>query len=396
LSNLETKYPNALSLDEFNNDIKKDKGQSEQKFHSYTTTLSVTYDIDSSMAFDIDYSDEDKLSEFPTWKSNYDYKSLKSKFKIAKNAYKIVVGIDKFDGDRKGSDNTTSKDNKAMYISSEYSIDNQTSFELGARKEKVTYTYSPNIGASLSDKENLSAYNIGINHILNAQQSIYANYNKSFQAPDIDRFFNWGGTFNTFIKPEEVKTLNIGFNDIRDNNKLKLTVFRANLTDEIYYYSTGFKNTNIDKSYKYGLELFDKYYFNDNLYTSINYNYIIAKIDKEDESNGAYNGKYLPGVSKHNATINIGLKMNKYLAILTHKYRSKAYASDDFANNFTQKQKAYNLTNLSVNYSYDDKLSVFAKVENLLDKQNGMWIKDDNIYVIDYGRTYYAGVEYRF
>ena len=41
------------------------------------------------------------------------------------------------------------------------------------------------------------------------------------------------------------------------------SLFRANLKNEIYYYDTGnfltSFNTNIDKSHKYGLEVYDKF-----------------------------------------------------------------------------------------------------------------------------------------
>lgn len=98
------------------------------------------------------------------------------------------------------------------------------------------------------------------------------------------------GTFNEFIEPSKVNNYTVGYNNIQKNNKLKISVFRSNLKNEIYLEPISYRNKNIDESHKYGVELFDKYLINDNLYTSANYSYIIAKIDEENEGNGAYNG----------------------------------------------------------------------------------------------------------
>ncbi len=405
-ANMETKYANSLTLDEFNTDITKDKGFVEHAFNSYATSLGFLYDINSNISLEVDYNDEDKVSNFITWSSssNYNYKSLNSKLKIRQDNLKVSIGINKFDGERIGSSNTISKDNEGAFMTSSYAA-GDTTITAGGRYEEVNYIYTPNAGAILEKKEYLNSWNIGVNQTLNERQSIFANYNKAFQTPDIDRFFissaGWGSPliFNSFIEPSKVRTINIGFNDFSSHNNLKATIFRSNLTNEIYYYKSGAWsgiNTNIDKSHKYGLEVFDKYKLNKNTYVSVNYNYIIAKIDNENEAAGAYNGKDLPGVSKHNVTVNYGFNLNKYSGVLSHKYRSSAYASEDFSNSFTQKQKAYNSTNLSLKYKYNKDLELFAKAQNIFQKKNGLWIADDKIYPVNYSRSYYAGLKYNF
>ena len=165
------------------------------------------------------------------------------------------------------------------------------------------------------------------------------------------------------------------------------------------YYDTGnfltSFNTNIDKSHKYGLEVYDKFLITDELFTSLNYSYIRAKIDNENEGNGAYNGKDLPGVSKHNVTLNLGYDINNLNTVLSHTYRNSAYAADDFANNFNQKQEAYNSTDLGTSYTYQN-VELFAKIQNLFDEDNGLWIKDNAIYPVNFERTYYAGMKVKF
>lgn len=402
-SNMNIKYAGSLTLDEYKSNPNQASSFTEQYLSSYVTEVGTTYDINRIYSIDLNFSDENKVSKY-TYSSGYksdttyDSNNINTKINIQKDNYKIVVGIDNSKGDRTQSSNTTEKKNKAIFLSSEYNLTDNLLLSSGVRREKVEYTYSPDSGSELEDKIYLNAYDIGINYKLDDNNSLFANYNRSYQAPDIDRFFNYGGTFNSFIKPSKVNNFNLGYTNIIKNNKLKVTLFRSDLKNEIYYYKINAysgSNTNIDKSHKYGLEFFDKYLINDNLFASINYSYIIAKIDEEDEGDGAYNGKYLPGVSKHNVTLNFGYSYDKLKTILSHTYRSSAYAANDFENNFSQKQEVYNSTDLSFSYNYK-KIEFFAKIQNLFDQNNGLWIKDDAIYPVNFERTYYAGIKYKF
>ena len=399
-SNMNIKYGGSLTLAQYlSNPNQSTSTFTEQYFSSYVTTISSKYYMSKDYTLDISYSDEDKISRFSSgWTSDYDYNSFSSKISVNKNNNNVVLGIDGFQGDREGSFDITTKDNLGLFISSKISLDKDTSLSIGGRVEKVEYTYNPNIGTTLNDDLELYAFDLGVNHSIDDSSSIFANYNKSFQSPDIDRFFT-NGTFNSFIKPAKVNNYNIGYSNFKNNNKLKLTLFYADLKDEIYYYSTGnwltSYNTNIDKSHKYGLELFDKYQVNNNLYTSINYSYIVAKIDEENDGAGAYNGKDLPGVSNHNITLNLGYDYNNLKTVVSHTYRSETFAANDFENNFSQKQNSYNSTDLNFAYNYRD-FEFFVKVQNVLDKRNGLWINDNSIYPINFERTYYAGVKYKF
>jgi outer membrane receptor for Fe3+-dicitrate len=69
----------------------------------------------------------------------------------------------------------------------------------------------------------------------------------------------------------------------------------------------------------------------------------MQKIDEEDGASGAYNGKTNPMTSKHNVSASMlftALMINVNLT-LTQKYRSEAFAEEDYANTSSQKQKPY-------------------------------------------------------
>ena len=395
-TNINTKYGRSLSLAEYQANPNKSSGLTEQYLSSYVTSLGLKYDINSNYSFDFNFNDEDKLSRYSSgFTADYEYRSFNSKLNIKDDLYKISLGVDGFLGDSKGSSSVTSKDNKGAFISSDFYLNKDLKLSTGFRREFVEYNYNPNVGATLNDKIGLNAFDLGLNYSINDNNSIFANFNKSFQAPDINRFFTFGGTFNGFIEPAKVNNYTLGYNNIQKNNKLKVSVFRADLKNEIYYESVSFKNTNIDKSHKYGIEIFNKYLINKDLFTSVNYSYIIAKIDEENEGAGAFDGKDLPGVSKHNVTVNLGYEFNKIKGLVSHTYRSSAYSANDFKNNLTQKQDAYNSTDLTFSYNYKN-IEVFGKVQNLFDEANGLWVRDDAIYPVNFERTYYVGTKIKF
>ncbi|MBF7065191.1 TonB-dependent receptor [Aliarcobacter butzleri] len=405
-SNMNINYANPISLDQYNNNPNKTSSFSEQYFSSYVTTGGFKYDFNENFWIDTTYSNEDKFSKFITWnnESKYDYKSFASKINYKNDKATVAIGVDGFDGDRISSSDITNKTNKAAFVSTEYRIIDDLTLSAGFRRENVEYEYNPESGANLKQDDYINAYDFGTNYRLNDTSSIFANYNRSFQAPDIDRFFykDWSNnvSFNGFIEPAKVHNYTIGYNNIQKNNKLKISLFRSELKNEIYYEPTSYKNTNIDESHKYGIEIFDKFNINENLYTSINYSYIIAKIDKENEANGAYDGKKLPGVSKHNATVNLGYEINKINTVLSHTYRSSTYAANDFENNFNEKQEHYHSTDLAVSYTYQN-IELFGKVQNIFDRKNGLWVannwgSNDTVYPINFETTFFAGMKVNF
>ncbi|MFY9084169.1 TonB-dependent receptor [Aliarcobacter cryaerophilus] len=412
-SNMTINYARPISLKQYNEDPNRTSGFNKQYFSSYVTTAGARYDFNQNFFIDATFSDEDKISKFGTSPdTQYDYKSFASTFNYRSDIFKGTAGIDGFKGDRFNfassfgtPENTTSKNNLAMFTSIEINPINDLTFSAGARKEKVEYKYEPQNGMDLNQKDRLNAYDFGVNYALTQNQSIFANYNRGFQAPDIDRFFStdWSTmatTFNGFIEPAKVNNYTLGYNNFQENNKLKIALFRANLKNEIYFYNTGnwmipSYNTNIDKSHKYGLEVYDKFLINENLYTSLNYSYIKAKIDRENEGNGVYDGKDLPGVSKHNLTLGLGYDFYKFSTFLSHSYKSSAYAINDFKNDFKQKQEAYHSTDFSVSFKHKE-LEIFGKIQNLFDQKNALWVQDDSIYPVNFERTFFAGMKVSF
>ncbi|MEA3374510.1 MAG: TonB-dependent receptor [Campylobacterota bacterium] len=405
---INTNYAGALTKAEYKDDPTQATTlgwDTNQHFDTDLWSFGLGYDFTSEWSLDANVFIEDKASDYGSSasKAEYDYDSGDLTVKYKKDALQVAVGTSFFNGQRDGYGSRTSKDNLAGFVKIDYAY-NQHSFNAGGRVEEVAYEYRPETGSNLKDDETLQAYELGYNYKLTKEQALFASFSHSYQAPNIDRFFATTYppptfapvvVFNGFIDPMKANTYNLGYNYFIDRNKFKAVLFYADITDEIYYTGgwTGV-NTNLDETSKFGFELYDKYLILENLYVSGNYTYIEAEIEKDDNTN--IEDKTLPGVSKHNLTAAIGYAPSGgSTLIISHTYRSSAYAAEDFENSFDQKQEVYNSTDFTASYSLEN-IELFAKVQNLFDEDNGLWINDDTIYPMNFERTFIMGLNGKF
>lgn len=401
---IDTRYPGPLTREQFKRDPAQNNGNSytHQKFDSDYWQVGAEFDLGGGLTLNARHSHEDKQSEYVAGSNvyDYDYRATDLELQYQRDALVLTAGYQVFDGEREGSASKTDKDNTAWFLHGQYSFDRLT-LSAGWRNERVKYAYRPEGGERLRDSETLSAWDVGANYRIDDNWSVFANYNSAFQAPDIDRFFDFGGNFNEFIDPAKVRTVNMGFNHVTDTNRLKVTAFYSRLRDEIYYSPFGV-NTNIDRSKKYGVEVQHTWLLNDRFTTGLNYAWTRAIIDREDEGAGAYNGKDLPGVSRHSLVASLNAKVGGNGNFnVSHTWRSRAYAEADFTNNNAPKQRAYHSTDVSYRHALSHDIELFAAVGNLFDRENGMgvwegWRSRLSIYPIDFTRTWRVGANISF
>ncbi len=403
-------FQNALSKAQFKDDPRQADGTYlTQDFDTDQWKVGAEYDITKELRLSATHLQEDKKSIFAGGTAtDYDYRSNDVSLIYQNKILSAIVGYQDFDGERDNSFDVTTKNNKATFAQVEYYpswISESLTLSAGARSEKVTYSHNPTFGSKLKDSEHLSAWDIGANYRFTSELSAFANYNKSYQAPDIDRFFGFDAFFNTifngFIEPEKVKTFNIGLNHVVENNRLKVTAFHAKLKNEIYLDPTfgGIfgTNSNLDKSHKYGLELQDYFTFNNAIGASVIYNYTRAIIDNEATLAGApIKNKDLPGAPKHTVVANLNWKFYENAMLnLNHTWRSKAYVYNDFQNNASQKQDNYESTNIALSYQYKN-INVFTSINNIFEHENSIQTRVDALFPVDFVRTWHVGMRADF
>jgi iron complex outermembrane receptor protein len=398
-SKMNVVYANDLTLAQYTQNpyTIPASGYNQYYYDSNVLNYGLTYKMNELWSVDAQMFDEDKVVDYVTYSSRsyYDYKSFDTKIAYNDARLKAVLGVQGFDGERRAYGNETSKENVGIYAKTDY-VFNAHTVSLGARDEKVKYHYDSTT-THTSDDASLQAYDVGYNYKLNAKTSIFVNFNHSFQAPDIDRFFSWGGAFNGFIEPMKVDTINLGLNYLHFPHTLKATLFYSFVDDEIYYNALSGNNTNLKKTEKRGIELSEKYQILSNLFTTLNYTYVDTEII-DDGLGGSYNGRSIPGVSPHNVKVSLGYNPMKPLTLmLSETYKSKTYAIDDFAGTYG-KMESYSVSDVSASYHYKN-YEFFAKINNLFDEKNAMFASNWSglgVYPVNYERTFMVGFTARF
>lgn len=406
---IDTRYVGPIAQAEFDANPAQNGGNTytHQLLNSDQWGLGVTADLSERLKLTAKHNDEQKRSNYVAYNSiyNYDYRSDDLALQYHGNHFDLTTGVQTFDGARASASDNTSKNNTGWYVQSQAHL-GDTTISAGARSEKVAYAYTPATGAALAADHNLNAWDLGVNQRLDDRLSLFANYDRAFQAPDIDRFFKAvydtnppysviGMGFNSFIVPATSHTLNLGLNHVAATNRLKVTLFHTRLDNDIYFDPLTWNNTNLDKTHKYGLELQDIWKATDSLAASLKYAYTRAIIDHASQ-NSAYDGKDLPGVPQHSVTLGLSWQASPASHVqFTQTWRSEAYAANDFANNFSQKQADYLSTDLAYRHVLGQ-FEYFAAAANLFDHKNGLWISDNNIYPVNFSRTWRVGMKASF
>ena len=404
-SRIDTRYPSSLSLTQFQTDPGMNKGRdyTRRKLDTDHWSVGADYALNPEWRLSAQHHDEDKMSKYPVsgWTSDYRYLSDEIALQFSRGGLALNAGVHRFDGERSQSDSVTTKENLGWYVQGQYALDALT-LSGGVRRERVEYAYKPDAGKSLDADDSLTSWEVGANYRIDPALSVFATYSDAFLTPDIDRFFStdWFSgvtSFNGFIEPAEARTVTVGLNHLTDRNRLKLSVFHARLENEIYLEPISYMNTNIDKSHKYGVEVQDSLQITPNVTGLVNYAWTRAIIDREADGGGAYDGKELPGVSRHSLVAGFNVRVtDKGNLNLSHTWRSKAWAADDFDNDNMQKQRAYQSTDVAYRRRLTKEAEVYAAVTNLFDRENGLWVRDDAIYPIDFERTWKVGARVTF
>lgn len=392
-------YGGSLTEDQYNsNPSQKGSWSVEQEYDSDVLSAGMNYYINDNLTINTTLNRERKKSNYITYSNvyNYDYKSFSASVDYASDALSLKVGVDGFDGKLSTSGADLTKKNLAGFIMSQFKVDDIT-LKAGYRYETTAFDND----SGDNESEALHGVELGINKMLSKNSSVLFNYAHSYQSSALDRLFTLStGTYNGYVSPSQAHNYTLGYNYITKTNKFKASIYYIDLKDEIYYYAdpthTNSKNTNIDKSHKYGLDLSDTFLISNEFNVVLNYNYVQAIIDEEKENGEDYSGNKLPGVSDHNVKASLSYTPNEATTlVLTQIYRSEAYAANDFNNNFSQKQDAYNSTDLSTTYAKKS-WEVFAKISNLFNQKNALWIADDRIYPVNFTTTATVGFKLKY
>jgi vitamin B12 transporter len=231
---------------------------------------------------------------------------------------------------------------------------------------------------SLGEK---TTYRLGTNYIIpKIDVKLKANYGTSFRVPTFDDLY-YPLFSNPNLKPEESKGWDLGFEKTFLENKLILggSVFYQRYKDLIQWNPFTWQPQNVGKAVIKGVEANLTLKLTQNLSLKANYTYL----DPEDRDKE----KYLIYKPSHKAGATLEYLWGNLSVIADYVYTGERFA--DPSN--TQKLKSYSLVNLSANYSFNPKIKLYLRVENLFNA-NYEEVKD-------YGtpdRSFYAGIKFNY
>jgi iron complex outermembrane receptor protein len=270
------------------------------------------------------------------------------------------------------------RDSYGFYFNNEFSLLQNLILSIGARRERVRYDVSERdlspffplapVDDTVTERE--SAYNAGCTFLYGSGSSIFARANRSFRFPLTDElivydFFAGQILVNPDIKPQTGRHYEFGVRhyftpQIQGN----VTLFRAEIEDEIFFDATTFTNTNHPETLRHGVEIGAKV----DLFTQLtlygNYTYTKATFEKDP-----FDENHVPAVPRHKG--NLGFRIYDLLEGLVismdYNYVGSSYAISDQANAFEKLDRYYTI-DARLSYGWKG-VKAFAGVNNLTDQE---------------------------
>ena len=194
---------------------------------------------------------------------------------LAGHANTLIIGTDLYVADQDtasfffgpSSRASVGKNSLGAYVSNEFSLLDNLILSAGARRERVRYDmkqrdltgYLAPLNDDTTETEN--AYSLGLTWLYSGDSSLFVRANRSFRFALTDElivydFFNGTQSVNTNLKPQTGKHYEIGGRHyFTETIQGSLTLFRADISNEIFYNPMTYENANYPKTNHQGIEL---------------------------------------------------------------------------------------------------------------------------------------------
>ena len=291
--------------------------------------------------------------------------------------------------------------NKAMkldnniYLKINYEYENKFNFYVDLQSRNIEYTFEgkDNDGNSAEQKINLTFFNpkLGIYHKINQTQQVYASYAIANKEPNRNDYVE--STPNSRPLHETLYNAEIGFK--KNKNKYNLGVNFYHMLYDNQLVLTGkindvgaYTRTNIDKSYRQGLEIEGEYRFSDQFNWNGNMTLSQNKINKFD----SYIDNWDTGTQEIIEYSNTDLSFSPnilWTSLIKYKigdisvnFISK-YVGEQFIDNTSSLDRMlddYLVNNLRISYSWKNKIfkrtNIALQINNILNNEyvSNAWV----------------------
>ena len=271
---------------------------------------------------------------------------------------------------------TIERTSVGFYATNETEIVENVLFSVGARTERVKDDLEkkdvPTGTIELKDtvKSRENAFSAGISYLYGEDSTLFARANRSFRYPLTDELTQFDLTtfttvINSELKPQTGRHYDIGVRHSFDRRfQGRLTLFRAEIKNEIFFDPIQFSNLNHPETLRHGIETGFSARVLDNVTLIGNYTYQRAKFEAEP-----FNGNYVPAVPRHKAAV--GLRVGDIFPGLSfsadYTVVGASHLISDQANQLAKLDR-YSLVDAKLSYRKGP-MEAFVGVNNLLDKK---------------------------
>jgi iron complex outermembrane receptor protein len=397
--------PGALTQSEVNADRKQtvnpdDKGGTQD----YFVKIGLDWDLRTigQLLADVSYRDRSGDSKFPDtffpFKNDFDTETLGFTPRyvwqgaVFDHTNKLIAGVDLYHTQQNNTSysgffsplpssptglSDVNRDSVGAYLNNEFYVLNDLLLTLGARREYVKYDFDVQdlsafplapLNESNSDSEN--AYHAGLTFLYGLNSSVFTRVSRSFRFPLVDELvvydFDTGQIrANPDLKPQTGIHSEIGVrHHFTPKLRANLTLFRAEIEDEIFFNRPVFTNENYPKTLHQGIEVGARAEVLKHVAVTGNYTYEKATFEK-----GPYRNETIPAVPQHRA--NVGLRIFDVLPgvelAVDYSYYGSSYAVSDFENDF-EKLDDYFTLDLKLSYEWG-LFRTFVGVNNLTNEK---------------------------
>ncbi|NTV58755.1 MAG: TonB-dependent receptor, partial [Deltaproteobacteria bacterium] len=266
-----------------------------------------------------------------------------------------------------------SRDSYGLYVNDDFSVLENLILTLGARHEKVEYDLHqrdlsafPLAPLDETVEESENAYTAGLTWLYSGKSALFGRYNRSFRFPLTDELvlFDYVAgriRVNPDLKPQTGDHYEVGARHFfTPYLQANITLYRAEIKDEIFFNKATFTNENYDQTLHQGIEVGAKADFFEWLTLYGNYAY-----EKATFRDGPFDGKDIPAVPR--TKFNLGFRIHDVIPNLVFSadyfYVAESFLISDQANRF-EKLESYYTINLRLSYAWKW-LNLFAGVNNV-------------------------------
>ena len=269
------------------------------------------------------------------------------------------------------------RDSSGFYVSDEFSILENLILFVGARRERVEYDlHQRDLSAfplaplddTVSESEN--AYSAGLTYLYSGKSNVFARANRSFRFPLTDELvvFDFAAgkiRVDSGLEPQTGNHYDVGVRHFfLPNLRGNLTLFKADIKDEIFYNRATFSNQNYPQALHQGAEIGFQADVLERVSLFGNFTY-----EKAVFETGPFDGNDIPGVPGQK--FNLGFRIHDVVPGLVftadYNFVGSSYLISDQANQF-QKLDSYYTINARLAYTWGW-LRAFFGVNNITNQE---------------------------